>query len=175
MEPAQQINRAIVPLKESAQDSKPVFESEYDKDTWDVRNLGFEPKPATGDRQLNFTRISQPWLRIAVKQYIRYTLATLSFGSGQARLTAMNKFAAFLSQSHPLLQPTQINRTLIIEYLSYLRGCQLCSNSRLRLISALKSFLTLAARNKWLTIPSEPLIFREDYPRQKKYRLATFQ
>ena len=175
MEPAQQINRAIVPLKESAQDSKPVFESEYDKDTWDIRNLGFEPKPATGGRQLNFTRISQPWLRIAVKQYIRYTLATLSFGSAQARLSALKKFAIFLSQHHPLLQPTQINRTLIIEYLSYLRGCRLSSGSRSSLIGSLKSFLALAARYEWLAIESDPLIFREDYPRQKKYRLATFQ
>ncbi len=49
----------------------PGSRSEYDKDVWDVCNLGMAAQPATGDRQLNFTSIPQLWLRKAAKQFIR--------------------------------------------------------------------------------------------------------
>lgn len=148
--------------------------SEYDKDIWDVCNLGMAAQPATGDRQLNFTRIPQHWLRQAAKQFIRYTLATLSFGSARTRLSALKKFATFLAQFYPLLQPIEINRALIMQYLSYLHTCGVSSSSRAGLIGGLNSFLSLSARYGWAVLPPEPLIFREDYPRPKKQCHATF-
>ncbi|HEY9625091.1 MAG TPA: hypothetical protein V6C78_32495 [Crinalium sp.] len=149
--------------------------SEYDKDVWDVCNLGIAAQPATGDRQLNFTSIPQPWLRKAAKQFIRYTLATLSFGSARTRLSALRKFATFLFQFYPLLQSKEIDRALVMQYLSYLNTCGVSSSSRAGLIGGLNSFLSLSARYGWAALPPEPLIFREDYPRPKKQCHDTFQ
>lgn len=148
---------------------------DYDEDVWDVRHWGIAAQPAAGDCHLSFTTIPQLWLRQATKQFIGYTLATLSFGSAKARLSALKKFAGFLAHSHPLLQPAAIKRPLIIEYLSYLSGCALSASFRSALISSLNSFLALSARHAWLAIPPEPLIFREDYPRLKKRCHAIFQ
>lgn len=149
--------------------------SEFDKDVWNICNLGLAAQPATGDRQLSFTSIPQAWLRQAAKQFIRYTLATLSFGSARTRLSAIKKFSTFLSQFHPLIQSIDIDRVLIMQYLSYLNTCGVSSSSRAALIGGLNSFLSLSVRYEWVKLPPEPLIFREDYPRPKKQCLATFR
>lgn len=41
-------------------------QSEFDKDIWDGRKLGADIRPSDGNT-INFTAISQPWLRGAVK------------------------------------------------------------------------------------------------------------
>lgn len=138
--------------------------SEYDKDIWDLRNLGLPTQPATGDKQLNFTTIKPLWLRQSTKLYIRYTLATLSPGTARGRLSVLRHFSRFLSQFHPSLSPEEVNRSLILEYLSHLTACDLSFSSKNQLISGLKFFFELTARNHWADVPKEPLFFREDYP-----------
>ncbi len=141
-----------------------IRDSEYDKDIWDVRNLGIPAQPATGDSQLNFTSLEPLWLRQATKSYIRYTLATLSPGTARGRLSVLKHFSRFLSKFHPLLSPEEVNRLLILEYLSYLTSCDLSSSSKNQVISGLKFFFELSVRNQWADVPKAPLFFREDYP-----------
>ena len=45
------------------------WEGEFDRDVWQLRRLGF-----TGNQQLDFTAIGQPWLRGLVKRWLRWRL-----------------------------------------------------------------------------------------------------
>jgi len=45
------------------------WEGEFDRDVWQLRRLGF-----TGNQQLDFTAIEQPWLRGLVKRWLRWRL-----------------------------------------------------------------------------------------------------
>lgn len=52
---------------------KSQAELEDDKDIWDLRNLGIEFNRSRQDYKLNFTKITQFWLRQTCKEYIRYS------------------------------------------------------------------------------------------------------
>src|SRR6476469_3480706 len=57
-------------------------EKEYEKDVWDIRNLGAigqETAELLSAYKLNFTYIYQPWLKAAAKKFSKYGLATLAF------------------------------------------------------------------------------------------------
>lgn len=159
-------NRTFSPstILKMAPDDRP----EYDKDIWNVKNLGIEVSPVTGMQTLNFTSISQPWLHEAAKLYIKYTLATLSVAKSVERLSLLRQFSVFLSKFYPSLKPSEIDRSLVVEYLSYLAGFGSQPNTRVKHICSLKTFFELCSRNQWADVPKETLIFREDYPRQKK-------
>jgi hypothetical protein len=45
------------------------WEAEFDRDVWQMRRLGF-----TGNQQLDFTALPQPWLRGLVKRWLRWRL-----------------------------------------------------------------------------------------------------
>ena len=139
-------------------------ELEYDKDIWDVRNLGIDFNRSRQDYKLNFTTITQAWLRQACKEYIRYTLATKTFNEALARLTGIRRFSKFLRDFYPLAAPTSLNRRIVVHFLSYLLEAGLAISTRSSNIGYLKTFFELCCRNSWIPITTATLIFREDYP-----------
>jgi len=160
------------PEKMTQLSSAPYTCSEYDKDKWDFENLGLSPLATTGGRSFNFTTIEPRWLRLAAKHYIRYSLAILQPGTALSRLTSLKSFARFLKQVHPALQPQNIDRSLVVEYLGHLRQRDLANSSRCVLISGLNSFLQLSTQNQWLPLSAAALIYRQDFPQQKKINPA---
>ena len=62
MKPAKNLKLSVPPSKQS----------EFDKDIWDCRKLGVDTT-VIADYNIKFLTISQPWLRQAAKQYIKYT------------------------------------------------------------------------------------------------------
>lgn len=141
-------------------------QTEYEKDIWDTRNLGIETNQARNDTKLNFSAISQPWLLRATKEYIRYTLATLSAPSAINRLRWTKYFSYLLDESYPDLTPLNINRAVVIDFLSYLAKTKLSAACKCQAISNLKTFLELCSRNNWANVTRENLIYREDYPKR---------
>ena len=155
------------PAKNLQLSAQPTNPSEFDKDIWDSRKLGADIRPS--DRNtINFRAISQPWLRGAAKQYIKYAFATLSWGICIEKKKALMRFSLFLIQSHPGYLASDIDRPLIIEFLSYLVAKKLREKTRLTNIVYLNDFFTLCARNGWADIGDKVLIYKEDYPRLKK-------
>ena len=69
---------------------------------------------------LSFHCIQQPWLRKAVKAYIRYCLPIYAEGTSRTRLQSLTCFSEFLMQERPRGTAKAITRKLLIEYLSYL-------------------------------------------------------
>lgn len=142
-------------------------EAEYKKDVWDCRNLGISPGVGKYTYTLNFSDIEQPWLLDAAKKYIKFTLSTLSFGSGTERLKAIRRLSQFLAKSYPNISPPEMDRTVIIDFLANLAGTNLSTSSKCSTIGGLRGFLEMSYQNEWLEV-SRYLIRSEDFPKRPK-------
>jgi integrase/recombinase XerD len=82
------------------------------------------------------------------------------------KLNCIKKFAIFLHAHYPSISPQEIDRQLILEFLTFLRQF---SNSLAReVLKTLDLFISLVDRFEWLDIPNTNLIFPEDFPRLQK-------
>jgi integrase len=113
---------------------------------------------------LSFHRIAQPWLRKAVKTYIRYCLPIYSEGTCRSRLQSLTCFSEFLAEERPRATSKDIARKLLLEYCGYLPK-RVCISVRKAHLLNLRNFLETAARERWLAIASERMIFDEEIPR----------
>ena len=146
---------------------QPSEQSEFDKDIWDGRKLGADIRPS--DKiTINFRTISQPWLRQAAKQYIKYTFATLSWGVCGSKKNALRHFSSFLTEYYPEYLGSDINRLVIIEFLGYLVSKELRGKTRLNYLVDLNIFFTLCSQNGWADVSDKILVYKEDYPRLNK-------
>ena len=157
------------PVKVAEVVSQSPPESEYEKDIWDLRNLGIEFNQAKADYKLNFTTISQHWLRQAAKQFIKYYLANQSWSEGGSKLRAIKHFSQFIKNEHPFLQPEAINRCLIIDLIAYLATSFLANRTRRGILVNIRQFTNLCAREGWLPITKEQLIYDDDMPKDSKH------
>lgn len=157
MKPAKNLKLSVPPSKQS----------EFDKDIWDGRKLGADIRPS--DKiTINFMPISQPWLRQATKQYIKYTFATLCWGECRNRKNALSYFSSFLAEYYPGCLASDINRLLIIRFLSYLVIKKLAETTRSATLSNLNTFFMLCSQNGWANVSDKVLIYKEDYPQVTK-------
>jgi integrase/recombinase XerD len=141
---------------------------EYIKDVWDVRKLGCEVNLSQSQYTLNFQVIKQPWLKEVAKRFLRYTLNVSSYSNCCNRIDAIKTFSKFLDREYPTLQPQDINRQIIIDYLTYLRKQNYADETwRLKFVR-LNLFFEHCLMENWLPIREKYLIRREDTPSQRK-------
>lgn len=136
--------------------------SEDEKDIWDLRCLGVELPPASSKYKLNFENILQPWLRQAAKPFIRYILSINSAAEAYNKLMSLKRFSRFLQENYPSINPQDINRTIILEWLGYLSIQSY--NVRIKGIVHSNQFFEQCQRDKWINFTGKPLIYKEDYP-----------
>lgn len=157
--------RHMYKIVADAYDDRP----EVEKDIWDMHKMGLEVNPASTSHRLNFTRISQPWLRDLAKEYMRYNVAVHSPGDCLKKLDTLNSFSRFLASAHPHLSISELNRALIVEYIGYLRESQVSEAWECQVLVALRTILeTSAYRLDRHDLPKERLIFDDDLPKEKK-------
>jgi integrase len=156
--------RQIYKIIQDAYDERP----EYEKDVWDLRKLGGVDNPSKSNYTITFKPITQPWLQFAAKQFIRYTLSTYSQSECCNRAVTLKNFSGFLREHRPSLQSSDIDRPLIVEYISYLVSSGQKNSTRLRHLSHLRTFLETCAREGWLNVPDKRLIYSEDFPKPDK-------
>ncbi len=92
---------------------------ETDKEIWDLRKLGISLNLSQSTHQLNFTVITQPWLRSLAKRYLKYNLAIRSAGDCVSKLTAIRQFSQFLASEAPHAQASDLDRALMLQYEKY--------------------------------------------------------
>jgi len=144
-----------------------IFHSEFENNVWDGRKLGADIKPSD-NYTINFKSIAILWLRQAAKQFIRYTFATQTWSTCQDRVSAVKRFSRFLEKRYPQCQPKDINRKLVVEFLSYLVSKKYADNTRITTIAYLQNFFYLSAQHQWAEITGEILFFKGDAPKLKK-------
>ncbi len=141
-------------------------EAEYRRDVWDARRLGVTV--TVGHHSVSFARISQPWLRNAVKTWARGRLAGgMSFGAIRRDVTAMSWFACWLVSTCPdAADASVITRATIEAYLAHLAAHGPVANTRLGYLTSLRGFLEMARRRRWLCLPGDAVIYHDDLPRR---------
>lgn len=132
-------------------------------DVWDVRDLGLRVSEYDRQPKLVFIRIQQDWLKTATKKFIRYMAATKQLGTLQEYISKLNTFSSFIYELYPEINPSEINRDLLIEYINYLTQKKKTPRNRALILSALNVFFETALLNGWLKIPSH-LIRSGDFP-----------
>lgn len=142
--------------------------SEYERDIWDIRKLGIEYEQADYRHSLVFDDIAQPWLKQAIKNYMKLCLATIGAGTCMQRLFVLRKFSTFLTERHPEIQPSQFSRSLILDYLSYMVETGVSVAERNRRLRILNMLLESCLRNEWLNIPLIVYLHPEDIAKEPK-------
>lgn len=136
-----------------------------EKDVWDLRTFGVPLNLSQAGHKLNFTLISQPWLRALVKRYLEYVVAVHSASNAQKKFTALQHFSSFLAREAPQAGLADLDRALILRYLSCLRGQHLASVTWRHYLGSLRAFLeTCVHRLQVPGLTRELLIFDDDFP-----------
>jgi integrase/recombinase XerD len=151
--------------------AKPIFivdpQKEYEKDIWDCRSLGLSSDVGKTCYRLNFSSISQPWMKQTAKLHLKVCLASLTFGSSQERLYCLRRLSGFFQKRYPNIDPSEIGRSEIVELAIYLTGEGLSEASRSKILSSAKLYFDACHQNQWLNI-SRYLVRSEDFPKIPK-------
>jgi integrase/recombinase XerD len=153
--------QALYHIIADAYDDRP----EMEKEIWDLRKLGLPLNLSHSGFCLNFTLITQPWLRALAKEYLKYNMTIHSAGDCQSKLTIISCFSRFLAVSVPQAQAKDIDQTVILNFSRFLLEQQLSVVTRGKYLVHLRAILETCAHR--LHVPGltrERLIFDEDFP-----------
>src|SRR5437667_2957000 len=150
-----------------AYDNRP----ETEKDCWDMRKLGLPVNLTATTNQLNFAPISPPWLKHLAKMFMKYNIAVRSPGDCYDKLTVIRNFSQFLTRYAPQCSVSDIDRTLIVAYISFLQERKLSVRWRNQTLIRLRVFLeTCAYRLQVPGLTKEHLIFDDDLAKEPEAR-----
>ena len=156
----------------TSKDAKPEWvvnpQTEYTKDIWDCRALGIDGGVGKSSHKLNFTQLSQPWLKQTAKQYLKFCLSSIAFASTQEKLYSLRCLSRFLAKDYPDIQPVEVKRAVITEFTIHLAGLKLAPPTRYKILSDTKLFLDACYQNEWLNV-SRYLVRQEDFPKLPKH------
>jgi integrase/recombinase XerD len=153
--------RVLYHIIADAYDDQP----EMEKEIWDLRKLNLPLNLSQSSFYLNFTLISQPWLRALAKTYMKYNIAIYSAGDCKSKLTVINCFSRFLAVSAPQAQAKDIDQMVILNFSRFLQEQHFSARGRLQYLIRLRTvFETCAHRLHVPDLTRERLIFDEDLP-----------
>ena len=136
------------------------WDAEYPRDAWQMHRLGFE-----GRNILDFSRISQPWLKGLAKRWIRWRLSTgLGLEAGGRRpLRFLTRLAVFL-RARGVVGADGISRAVLEDYLADLHAALAGRPEHGAHVSAIGLFLTAVRQHGWADLPPDAMIFPGDQP-----------
>ena len=142
---------------------------ETEKDVWDMRRMGLEVNLSAGIFKLNFSLIAQPWLRHLAKLYMKYRIAVRSPGNCYEDISDIRRFSLFLEERYPKACAADIDRSLVVEYIIFLRERGLSDSTRRCTLGSLRLFLETCVYYLHIEeLPTEQLIFESDLPKAKE-------
>ncbi len=144
--------------------------NEYDKDIWDAKKLKYQNTSFSYCPRFDFTAISQEWLKIAAKKFIKYQLNQCTWHTCFLKFTAIRKFSKFLNNQYPSIKSQYIDRYILLDYISYISTLSAANNTRFKYVTDFRQFLELCAREDWLEIPKKELIYDDDLPKWQKLK-----
>jgi integrase len=140
---------------------------ETTKDCWDMRKMGVPVDLTISQLQLNFAPISQSWLKHLAKEFMKYNIAVHSPGDCTIKLQAIRQFSRFLALHAPTCCASDVDRTLIVKYLGFLRERQLSIKWCNRTLTHLRTFFeTCIYYLQTQELTREQIIFDEDLAKE---------
>jgi|SRR5690625_248 len=145
---------------------------EWEKDLWDRRKLGL-PKdkvnPTAYEYLIKFTGFENVYFKELTKRYCKLKLNTFSFSYAKDIASRLRRFFNSLNKnSRGINRIREITRNDIEEYLSELNSNEFAPSTVNGMISILDGFFSSITKYGWEDIPSNILIFPEDYPKEVK-------
>ncbi|MDL9947569.1 site-specific integrase [Gordonia sp. ABSL11-1] len=140
-------------------------EDEYRRDVWRLRRLGFPTN--RGGMMIDLTRIETPWLRGAVKRFLRWRIDTGHSQSGIHRdCTVLTTIAeVLLAHAGPDATPTDFDRTVISKTLTRMAADGYSANGRGQRLSTVRAFLAACRQHDWIPdLPTQTAVYSEDIP-----------
>jgi len=143
---------------------------ETEKECWDMRRLGLSVNLTQTNYLLNFTAISQPWLRHLAKEFMKYNMAIHSPGDCFQKLVGIRHFSRFLTHYAPHCRAQDIDRALVVTYISALVDQNTKAGRRNKLLVQLRVFLETCAYHLQIQeIKKERFIFDDDLVKEPAY------
>ncbi|MBS2531976.1 tyrosine-type recombinase/integrase [Catenulispora sp. NF23] len=157
---------------------------EFARDAWRPAKLGYDYADYRQAGRLDFTDITQSWLREKVEQHCRLRMGFLSLRTVVGQLGSFRDFSRFLTEHCPDRQddPAVLDRDLLDAFRPWLRrqtnrnkgrnyGKPLANSTIVARMSPLSVFLDTWHRYDWQPPLSRHTRFRtEDYPRRPGLR-----
>lgn len=142
----------------------------FDSDVWHTSHLGLRISlhvdPHQAGRHIVFSDIKQDFLKSNAKRFVLYKSCNTEFTTiGKDYLPALKSFSKFLSSICFSGGIKDINRSIIIDYASYLSQKKLSPKTRYRKLGVLSLFFETGIINNWFEV-SSCLVRKEDYPKQ---------
>ncbi len=143
---------------------------ETEKECWDMRRLGLSVNLTQTNYLLNFMAISQPWLRHFAKEFMKYNMAIHSPGDCFQKLVGIRHFSRFLTHYAPNCRAQDIDRALVVTYISALVDQKTKASRRNKLLVQLRVFLETCAYHLQIQdIKKERFIFDDDLVKEPAY------
>lgn len=143
---------------------------DFKNDIWTAEQLGLNRAIHDSRKSsiLNFGAIKQDWLKYYAKRFIQYSASNKEYATLQSHYMSTFKcFSVFISKGCFLGGISNVNRNLMIEYVSYISQKGLSPITRGKRLSALSLFFETGVNNEWFQVPPY-LILKEDYPKRGK-------
>lgn len=143
------------------------LEAEYDSDVWVASRLGINVRRAP--LQIRFDQIAQPWLRRAVKRWVRHRLGSgKGFGTTAVDIRAMVWFGQFLAERHRgASNEATLGRRDLEAYLSFLVASPLAGHTMNTYFICLRTFFVACRRHAWLpALDVGVALYIDDLPRR---------
>jgi integrase/recombinase XerD len=142
---------------------------EKEKDIWDMLKLGLDIDLTSGYRSFDFTPITQSWLRTLAKAFLEYRIAIRSAADRYSKLMCIREFSCFLANTCPRAQLADLDRGMMLAYMSFLQERKYSDIWRRNLLIGLRTFLETCAHRLSLSgVSRERLIFDDDLPKESK-------
>lgn len=140
----------------------------FDRDIWRFDEIAVSVSETKSSYRLNFSNITQFWLKVLAKKYIRLMALTRSFGVLQNYVTAITALSNSLAKHGATGTEVDITRDLAILYMADLKKANLAPDTRKKRILSVKLFLEIAHREGWVTLNNPTIFYSEDTPKVPK-------
>src|SRR5579871_251484 len=142
---------------------------ELEKDVWDLQKMGVKLNPTRlHERRLNFTQVTQPWLRQLAKQFLAYRSSLRSAADCQHKITTIRSFSTFLRGYPRVRRASQVDRACIVDHIAYLQKHQASEHKRAMHLIHLRVFFEVCAFQLEIKgVTREQIILDKDLPKRK--------
>src|SRR5207244_13220894 len=113
---------------------------------------------------LRLSRITQPWLKQAIKRYCHYTLVRGAASSCQEWILVAAKFSQYLLEKYPDLPSAEINRQVLLGFSAFLEREGYSPNGRYSTVIHLRTVLEHCGREGRAGLPNRVLLYKQDLP-----------
>ena len=150
---------------------------EYEKDVWNIKNLGVPYKvlPSRPRYTINYSKIHQEWLKILIKKYNIKRLPNTAMNTILSSMKAFGLFSEFLEQYLENIDSlAKLKRKDIKNFVCFLRSKQMATNSFNRCISSVKTFFSLGNAFEIGNFPKKELFKDSDFKKHIKKLPVSF-